>query len=90
MCARRLILAVTVLALAGCASLPSKDKVARLYQREHSDRHVTHVEKKQIPQKSGLDEVWFIIIYTIPPATTSDTDFWKYHAVAQGMVRYSP
>jgi hypothetical protein len=79
-----------VLIEVGCASLPSKEKVTRLYERQYPDRHVSSVEEKKYPPPGTIHEsqqVWFEIFYFTASESALKTDVWKYHPVAEGMVR---
>lgn len=84
---RRIFVVILALFLAGCPTLPSKEKLIVLYQREHPERQVIHVEQKNVTAPGLAKEVWFEISYITATDSTLRRDTWKYYPVAEGMVR---
>ena len=75
-----------MIALVGCAGLPSKERVSRLYGREHPDRKIVRIEERADGAKDRAP-VFFDIFYTSATDPSERKDVWQYHAVAEGYIR---
>jgi hypothetical protein len=86
---KRILLIPFLWALTSCASLPSNEKVATLYEREHDGRKVIKVEERAIMQHQSR-EILFEIFYITPATIAPKSDTWRYYQVAEGWIREQP
>ncbi len=86
---KRSLSIVLPLMLTGCGTLPSKETAARIYEREHRDRHVVRVEQRQEGEDLQM-KTFFDVTYTRVADAAPKKDILQYHRVAEGWVRSPP